>query len=616
MISLLLIDSDQGVLNAVRAYAGKEELSIATAHTAEEALSMLAAGEFDLVVFVPAPEGPDGVDLIGVLRSSGNEVPFILLFDEGEEDAAMEVLNCGAEFAFRRGPHSEPDIAALLRVGRMAVDRSLMGRELERCREQVRLLSEHALDMIFRYDISPCRRFSFISPAAAVITGYAPGAFYADPDLLFTIAEPADRETLSRLLYGEEGMAGVHAILFTHKDGRQVWAEVHCTPIRGETGEVVAVEGVVRDATLRTRIEGDLRARSRCLRERVKELNCLIGISEAIENEPSIPVLCKTIVDLIPTAYRFPEIACARLTVDGGEYRTANFGESPLVQTSQISVFGVVAGTVEVRYLTEHGEMEEGVFLAEKQVLLDTIGERIGKLFERHRTEEALHEVISKLNLLNSITRHDILNQITVLRAFLELGMEKTADPVVREYMDRQVEATMAIRRLINFTRDYQDIGVLSPGWQALDANIRHALHTASPPPFTVDIEVGSCEIYADPLLEKVFFNLIENARAHGGEVTRVRFSCEETDEGLIVVCEDDGEGIPAAEKSIIFEQGFGKKTGYGLFLAQEILSITGLAIRERGIPGQGARFEIIAPPGTYRLHEGGQDVPRTGKTT
>ncbi|MDG6256970.1 MAG: response regulator [Methanomicrobiaceae archaeon] len=617
MKTFLLIDSDPAALNTMLGALEEEGVSIATARSAEEGYSMIAAGAFDLVIAARALPGISGVDLLEALRSSGNEVPFILLFGEGEEHAAGEALRCGADGAVRKDATAERVTATLFGVGRMPEERSRMGRELEECRERVRLLSEHATDMIFRYDFSPCRGFASISPSAAAITGYAPGELYADPDLFFTITEPGDRELFARTWRGEDGVEEPYSILLARKDGRRVWVEVQCTPLRDDAGAVVGVEGVVRDVTLRTEIERDLRAQSRRLRERMKELNCLIGISEAIETEPSITALCQTIVDLIPTAYRFPEIACARLTIDGGEFRTANFGESPLVQICPVSVYGEVAGTVEVRYLSEHEEMDEGTFLAEKEVLLDAIAARIGKIFERYRTEEALHEVISKLNLLNSITRHDILNQIAVLRAYQELCREKISDPVMQEYLQCQEMVTVTIQRLINFTRDYQDIGVLSPGWQPVYETIGHALHTTSPPLFGVDIDVEAYEVYADPLLEKVFFNLIENARSHGGGgVTRVLFSCEETDEGLILVCEDDGEGIPGVEKELIFEQGFGKKTGYGMFLAREILSITGLSIRECGVPGAGARFEIIAPPGTFRQRAGRTKVPQSGKIT
>jgi len=69
-------------------------------------------------------------------------------------------------------------------------------------------------------------------------------------------------------------------------------------------------------------------------------------------------------------------------------------------------------------------------------------------------------------------------------------------------------------------------------------------------------------------------------------------------------VCEDDGMGVPAEEKEKIFERGFGKNTGLGLTLSKEILSITGITIRETGEPGRGARFEMTVPKGAYRLTE------------
>ena len=112
---------------------------------------------------------------------------------------------------------------------------------------------------------------------------------------------------------------------------------------------------------------------------------------------------------------------------------------------------------------------------------------------------------------------------------------------------------------------------------------------------------------YADPLLEKVFTNLIDNAVRHGGTVNRIGFSVREEGDSLIIVCEDDGAGVEEEEKRKIFRRGVGKNTGYGLFLAREILAITGLSIREVGTPGQGARFEIMVPcgPTTWKKRPG-----------
>ena len=113
-------------------------------------------------------------------------------------------------------------------------------------------------------------------------------------------------------------------------------------------------------------------------------------------------------------------------------------------------------------------------------------------------------------------------------------------------------------------------------------------------------------EVFADPLIVKVFFNLIDNALRYGGKITTIRFSAEESDGDHIVVCEDDGIGISAVEKEKIFDRGFGKNTGLGFSLPVSILDITGITIRETGEEGKGARFEIMVPKGMWRMAEKG----------
>jgi signal transduction histidine kinase len=110
-------------------------------------------------------------------------------------------------------------------------------------------------------------------------------------------------------------------------------------------------------------------------------------------------------------------------------------------------------------------------------------------------------------------------------------------------------------------------------------------------------------EVYADPLFGKVFYNLIDNALRYGGaEMKIIRVSSQESERGLTITCEDDGVGISAEDKKLLFTRGFGKNTGLGLFLSREILAITGISITENGTPGKGARFEITVPKGAYRF--------------
>lgn len=68
-----------------------------------------------------------------------------------------------------------------------------------------------------------------------------------------------------------------------------------------------------------------------------------------------------------------------------------------------------------------------------------------------------------------------------------------------------------------------------------------------------------------------------------------------------VITCEDNGSGVPVDEKDRIFEKGFGRNTGFGLFISREVLGITGITIRETGEPGKGARFEIVVPKGAWR---------------
>jgi signal transduction histidine kinase len=94
----------------------------------------------------------------------------------------------------------------------------------------------------------------------------------------------------------------------------------------------------------------------------------------------------------------------------------------------------------------------------------------------------------------------------------------------------------------------------------------------------------------------------MDNAVRYGDTIKNIRFFVENRNGDRIIVCEDDGVGVPESEKEKIFLRGFGKNTGLGLALTQEILEITGISIEETGEPGKGARFEIVVPKGMWRF--------------
>jgi PAS domain S-box-containing protein len=221
---------------------------------------------------------------------------------------------------------------------------------------------------------------------------------------------------------------------------------------------------------------------------------------------------------------------------------------------------------------------------------------------EIRMAQEALQLANRKLNLLADITRHDIRNKLTVIGGYLDLVKDRPEEPEYSMYMRKIKSTVKVIGENIEFTKLYQNIGVAAPDWQNVhDAFFRACTHIDIRR-ICVQSDTNDLEIFADPLLERVFYNLIENALQHGGNLTTVRISSNRSPAGDVTISiEDDGQGIPPFDKTNIFSKGFGRNTGLGLFLVQEILSITGISIREIGEYHKGARFELLVPHGAYR---------------
>lgn len=219
------------------------------------------------------------------------------------------------------------------------------------------------------------------------------------------------------------------------------------------------------------------------------------------------------------------------------------------------------------------------------------------------QAEKALREAVRKLNLLSAITRHDLQNQLTALRGWLDLADEQSGgDALLARALAQERAVVNRLDHIVEFTREYQDLGLHSPCWQDLGAVVAHAIDEVRPP-FPVRIDgLDRVEVYADPLLPRVFYNLIENVVRHGGIVRGLSIGRREESDRLVVTLEDDGRGVPADEKERVFERGYGRNTGLGLFMAREALDLTGIAIAETGEQGAGARFEITVPRGAWRI--------------
>ncbi len=362
------------------------------------------------------------------------------------------------------------------------------------------------------------------------------------------------------------------------KDGRRIQVSLSLSPIKDALGAIIGVSTTANDITEKKRMQDEIQ---RAKEEWERTFDAVPDLISIIDRQNRIIRVNKTMADRLGIAAqdaigrpcyeivhhsRLPPGTCPhRILMDDGKEHTQEIHEDTLkgdflVTASPIrDVSGTITGCVHVLH----------------------------DITEPKRAEKALQQAVKKLNMLSSITRHDILNQLMVLGGYLAISKETVTDPEILGSIKKEEEAVTSIRRQIEFTRYYEDIGVNAPQWQGIATTIRASAVQLPVERITLEITFSHGEIFADPLIGKVFYNLVENSLRHGGDVTRIRFLVNETDAGTAIIYEDNGVGIPADDKERIFRRGFGNHTGLGLFLSREILAITGITIRENRRTGQ-----------------------------
>jgi signal transduction histidine kinase len=218
------------------------------------------------------------------------------------------------------------------------------------------------------------------------------------------------------------------------------------------------------------------------------------------------------------------------------------------------------------------------------------------ELNKRITAEKNLKQVNQKLNYLSSITRHDILNQVTCIRGYAFLSENSDNSTEIKEYLSEIQKQAKNIEDMISFSRDYHLMGVAATTWQDISTVSQNAADSRFERKISLTLPKPGFFILADSLLQKVFYNLIDNSLKHGGEGgEQIQIGFIPGNPGTIIYT-DNGLGVPDANKKKIFERGYGTGTGLGLFLIKEILEITGMSIIETGNYGSGVRFEITVP--------------------
>jgi len=465
--------------------------------------------------------------------------------------------------------------------------------------EKHRALVEGISHIIFTTDTKG--RFTYVSPVIRQVLGYTTTELIGK--YFYTLVPSEERHILGeKFKEAQEGNISPNDFRMVDKSGGIHWGRIIAQPlIEGE--KITGITGLIGDIT-------ELRLSEEALRESEEKLNLAIegsGVGlwdwrvqsgKMVINDRWAHILGYTVQELTP------------VTID--TWRSLTHPDD--LQKSDEVLQKHFSGEIKDFACESRMKHKDGhwVWVLDRGMVtewdkakkpLRMTGTHLN-IAERKSAEEALRQVNRKLNLLSSLTRHDILNKVSVLLGYLDKAKALAQDTTLLDYLARMETSTKAIAKLVKFTRDYKDLGITPPRWISLKDCMNEVTEWIDPNVVRLTLAVGEWEIYADPQVTRVFKNIFENARIHGKNVTEMAVECTKDERGLDVIIVDNGTGIPEELKLEIFEPGMMRNRGLGLFLAKEILSITGLTIQETGVPGKGARFEIHVPLECFRTHQ------------
>jgi PAS domain S-box-containing protein len=437
-----------------------------------------------------------------------------------------------------------------------------------------------------------------VSPAAVRMFGYndKDRSPYGMP--ILDHIHPADRarfkHDVRQLKAGTN--TGVHEYRAVRKDGSELYIESHSEIINDNQGRPDSILYIIRDITQRKETE-------KAIRENEERF---VTIFQEVPDPVLIFRQDGTILDMNRQCEEWFDVG--KICSLGHKVQNLGFFSTDANNEDQfLKILSLQPGEKYETCIRLADGQERYAILSTRYITIQgdiAILLLINDIDSLTRAYKALTKANHQIGLLNSITRHDILNKVMVITGYGEILLEEYPDAEWRTTMQTIFSSGKDIQHLIDFTREYQDLGVHEPVWQRIDEILQKDVLKSLTGGVSLTIPIEKVEIYADPLFEKVLYNLIENSIRHGEGVTRIALSYEISGDVCRVVYCDDGVGVAESEKGLIFQKGHGKNTGLGLFLIREILSFTGISITENGVPGQGVRFEMLVPFGCWRYRD------------
>jgi len=276
---------------------------------------------------------------------------------------------------------------------------------LRAAEEKVRLFISTAEDMIYFQHVDGS--ITSQNRVMSRLTGCSRKELENDPVMWMSMLHPDDHAAIKSLLSQPPFEKSSHELQYRLKVPSGDWRWIHSVRavVRDESGGFLGYNCIDRDVTEDKLNAEKLVETTRDLQERIKEQQCLYGVCLIVRDvSVSLEQAMLEILRLVETAFRYPEVARARITVYGTAFELEKFKATPFAMSEDIVVSGEKVGTIEVYYLENRPQADQGPFLKEELQLLDSVAAKIGAHLARRNNEMALTHNYEFLNsVINSL---------------------------------------------------------------------------------------------------------------------------------------------------------------------------------------------------------------------